>query len=159
MAGRRKEELGTGSFLQISDGRSDRSHHSGTRWSSRSGHQEVTYSQWKGPDSGRVLPSEPSFLGGTRILRAQCCGTEIASARGHFVPVYAWPISRGCHRSHLLLKLVRDRGRWMHWLYHAKERCGLRVFSSTQAASGIILAVGPGEMAGNLLLRSNVLGD
>ena len=40
-----------------------------------------------------------------------------------------WHITHRCHRRSFLLKFVRDRRRWRHWLFEARRRYGLSVLN------------------------------
>jgi hypothetical protein len=49
----------------------------------------------------------------------------MARANRHHIPGQVWHITHRCHKREFLLKLVKDRGRWLHWLFEAKKRYGL----------------------------------
>ena len=53
----------------------------------------------------------------------------MARAHRHFTPGQAWHLTHRCHKREFLLKFVRDRQRWMHWLYMARRRFGLAVLN------------------------------
>jgi hypothetical protein len=54
----------------------------------------------------------------------------MARAKRHFIPGYVWHITHRCHKREFLLKLPRDRRRWIEWLYQAKKRySGLSVLN------------------------------
>ena len=40
-----------------------------------------------------------------------------------------WHITHRCHQRSFLLKFVRDRRRWRHWLFEARRRYGLSVLN------------------------------
>jgi len=45
------------------------------------------------------------------------------------VPGHVWHITHRCHKKSFLLKFVRDRRRWRHWLFEARRRYGLSVLN------------------------------
>ncbi len=53
----------------------------------------------------------------------------MARAKRHFLPGHAWHITHRCHKKEFLLKLVKDRQRWLYWLFQAKKRYGLRILN------------------------------
>ncbi len=46
-------------------------------------------------------------------------------ANRHALPGLVWHITHRCHRREFLLKFVRDRNNYLHWLYQARKRYGL----------------------------------
>jgi hypothetical protein len=50
---------------------------------------------------------------------------RMARANRHHIPRRVLHITHRCHKREFLLKLVKDRGRWLHWLFEAKKRYGL----------------------------------
>jgi putative transposase len=48
-------------------------------------------------------------------------------ANRHFLPGFSWHITQRCHKREFLLKFLRDRKRWLYWLYQAKKRYGICV--------------------------------
>lgn len=46
-----------------------------------------------------------------------------------FCPGHVWHITHRCHQREFLLKFVRDRRRWRHWLFEARRRYGLSVLN------------------------------
>jgi REP element-mobilizing transposase RayT len=46
-----------------------------------------------------------------------------------------------CHKKEFLLKFVRDRRRWLDWLFEAKKRFGLSVLNYTVTSNHIHLLV------------------
>jgi len=46
-----------------------------------------------------------------------------------FCPGHIWHITHRCHQREFLLKFLRDRRRWRHWLFEAKQRYGLSVLN------------------------------
>ncbi len=46
-----------------------------------------------------------------------------------FCPGHVWHITHRCHQREFLLKFVRDRRRWRHWLFEARKRYGLSVLN------------------------------
>lgn len=62
-------------------------------------------------------------------------------ANCYFIPDYTWHITHRCHKQEFLLKFVRDRKKWISWLYEAKKRFGLIVFNFTVTSNHIHLLV------------------
>jgi putative transposase len=62
-------------------------------------------------------------------------------ARRHFIPGYVWHITHRCHKKEFLLKFVKDRHRWMHWLFEAKKRYGLVILNYMVTSNHIHLLV------------------
>jgi hypothetical protein len=48
----------------------------------------------------------------------------MARAKRHFLPGHVWHLTHRCHKKEFLLKLVKDRHRWLYWLFQAKKRYG-----------------------------------
>ena len=70
-------------------------------------------------------------------------------------PGYIWHITHRCHKQEFLLKFARDRRRWLHWLYQAKRRYGLKVLNYVVTSNHIHLLVqdtGKGEIPRSLQL-------
>lgn len=59
----------------------------------------------------------------------------------YFIPGYTWHITHRCHKQEFLLKFVRDRKKWISWLYEAKKRYGLMVLNYTVTSNHIHLLV------------------
>src|SRR5688500_11912835 len=62
-------------------------------------------------------------------------------ANRHFLPGYIWHITHRCHQRKFLLKFARDRRRYLHWLFQAKERFGLSVLNYTITCNHVHLLV------------------
>ena len=65
----------------------------------------------------------------------------MARAKRHFIPGYVWHVTHRCHNRDFLLKLVRDRDRWKHWLFEAKKRYDLHVLDYILTSNHIHLLV------------------
>jgi REP element-mobilizing transposase RayT len=50
-------------------------------------------------------------------------------ANRHYISGYICHIIHRCHKQEFLFKLVKDRQRWIHWLFEAKKRFGLRILN------------------------------
>ena len=48
-------------------------------------------------------------------------------ANRHFLPGHVWHITHRCHDKKFLLKFLRDRQRYLRWVFEAKKRFGLSV--------------------------------
>ncbi len=50
-------------------------------------------------------------------------------AHRHFLPGHIWHITHRCHKQEFLLKFVKYRQCWLHWLFEAKKRYDLCVLN------------------------------
>jgi putative transposase len=62
-------------------------------------------------------------------------------ANRHYLPGYVWHITHRCHKKEFLLKLARDRRRWLQWLFESRKRHGLSVLNYTVTSNHIHLLV------------------
>ena len=62
-------------------------------------------------------------------------------ANRHFLPGYVWHITHRCHHKQFLLKFVRDRRRYLHWVFEAKKRFGLSVLNYAVTCNHVHLLV------------------
>ncbi|ODS33041.1 MAG: hypothetical protein SCARUB_01803 [Candidatus Scalindua rubra] len=65
----------------------------------------------------------------------------MARANRHYIPNYVWHITHRCHKKEFLLKFSKDRKRWIHWLFEAKKRFGLRILNYAVTSNHIHLLV------------------
>ena len=65
----------------------------------------------------------------------------MARAKRHYIPEQIWHLTHRCHKREFLLKLVKDKQRWLHWLFEAKERYGLVILNFTVTSNHIHLLV------------------
>ena len=65
----------------------------------------------------------------------------MARAKRHYLHGYVWHITHRCHKKEFLLKLVKDRQRWLYWLFQAKKRYGLRILNYIVTSNHIHLLV------------------
>jgi len=65
----------------------------------------------------------------------------MARAKRHFLPGHVWHLTHRCHKKELLLKLVKDRKKWLHWLFEAKKRYGLRILNYMVTSNHVHLLV------------------
>jgi putative transposase len=65
----------------------------------------------------------------------------MARANRHYVPGYVWHITHRCHKKEFLLKFARDRRRYLHWLFEAKKRYGLRLLNYAVTSNHVHLLV------------------
>ena len=56
-------------------------------------------------------------------------------------PGYVWHITHRCHKEEFLLRFSKDRRRWLHWLFEAKKRYGLRVLNYVVTSNHIHLLI------------------
>lgn len=66
-----------------------------------------------------------------------------------------WHITHRCHQRSFLLKFVRDRRRWRHWLFEARRRYGLSVLDYIVTSNHVHLLCadqGNGEIPRSLQL-------
>ena len=69
----------------------------------------------------------------------------MARANRHHIPGQIWHITHRCHKQEFLLKFVRDRKRWLQWLFEAKKRFGLDILNYTVTSNHIHLLVVDGD--------------
>lgn len=62
-------------------------------------------------------------------------------ANRFFISGYIWHITHRCHKQEFLLKFMRDRKKWISWLFEAKKRFGLAVLNYTVTSNHIHLLV------------------
>ena len=62
-------------------------------------------------------------------------------ANRHFLPGQLWHITHRCHEKAFLLKFVRDRRRYLRWLFEAKKRFGLCVLNYVVTSNHVHLLV------------------
>ncbi|MCP4551663.1 MAG: transposase, partial [Bacteroidetes bacterium] len=65
----------------------------------------------------------------------------MARAKRHFIPGYVWHITHRCYKRDFLLKLVKDRKRWLNWIFQAKKKYGLHVLDYILTSNHIHLLV------------------
>ena len=76
-------------------------------------------------------------------------------ANRHHLPGYVWHITHRCHKKEFLFKFVKDRKRWLTWLFKAKKRFGLRILNYVVTSNHIHLLVldnGDGEISKSIQL-------
>lgn len=62
-------------------------------------------------------------------------------ANRHHLPGYVWHITHRCHKKEFLFKFVKDRKRWLNWLFKTKKRFGLRILNYVVTSNHIHLLV------------------
>lgn len=62
-------------------------------------------------------------------------------ANRYFLPGHLWHITHRCHKKEFLLKFVKDRQRWLYWLFEARKRYGLCVLNYVVTSNHIHLLV------------------
>jgi putative transposase len=65
----------------------------------------------------------------------------MARAKRHYIPGQVWHITHRCHKREFLLNFIKDRQRWVHWLYVAKKRYGLVILDYAVTSNHIHLLV------------------
>ena len=65
----------------------------------------------------------------------------MARAKRHYIPEQIWHLTHRCHKREFLLKLVKDKRRWLQWLFEAKERYGLVILNFTVTSNHIHLLI------------------
>jgi len=66
-------------------------------------------------------------------------------ANRHYIPGYVWHITHRCHKREFLLKFVRDRRRWLQWLFEGKKRSRTRILNYAVTSNHIHLRVKDGK--------------
>ena len=65
----------------------------------------------------------------------------MARANRHHTLGQVWHITHRCHKKEFLLKFVRDRRRWLQWLFETKKRYGLDILNYVVTSNHIHLLV------------------
>ena len=65
----------------------------------------------------------------------------MARAKRHYIPEQIWHLTHRCHKREFLLKLVKDKRRWLQWLFEAKQRYGIVILNFTVTSNHIHLLV------------------
>jgi REP element-mobilizing transposase RayT len=74
----------------------------------------------------------------------------MARANRQHLPGCVWHITHRCHKREFLLKFDKDKKRWIHWLFEAKNRFGLMILDFTVTSNHIHLkAIGRIELVNN----------
>ncbi len=76
-------------------------------------------------------------------------------ANRYFLPGHVWHITHRCHQKAFLLKIARDRRRYLDWVFEAKKRFGLSVLNYMVMSNHIHLLVkdtGPNVTAQSMQL-------
>ena len=76
-------------------------------------------------------------------------------ANRHFLPGHVWHITHRCHQKKFLLKFVRDRRRYLHWIFEAKKRFGLsraQLYDHLEPRSSFDQRHGPNVIADSMQL-------
>jgi REP element-mobilizing transposase RayT len=66
---------------------------------------------------------------------------QMARAKRHFLPGHVWHLTHRCHKKDFLLKFVKDRQRWLYWLFQAKNRYGLQILNYMVTSNHVHLLV------------------
>ena len=70
----------------------------------------------------------------------------MARANRHFIPGQVWHITHRCHKREFLLKFVKDRKRWLKWLFEAKKRYGVSILNYAVTSNHVhLLAQSDGD--------------
>ena len=72
----------------------------------------------------------------------------MARAKRHYIPGQVWHITHRCHQREFLLKFAKDRKRWLHWLFKAKNRYGLVILNYAITSNHIHLLVSDDKKRG-----------
>ena len=69
----------------------------------------------------------------------------MARANRHYLPGCVWHITHRCHKKEFLLRFVRDRQRWLQWLFEGKKRFGTCILNYAVTSNHIHLLVRDGR--------------
>ena len=69
----------------------------------------------------------------------------MARAKRHYIPEQIWHITHRCHKKEFLFKFIKDRRRWIQWLFEAKRRYGLVILNYAVTSNHIHLLVQDGK--------------
>ncbi|MBN1601455.1 MAG: transposase [Chitinispirillaceae bacterium] len=62
-------------------------------------------------------------------------------ANRYFLPGYTYHLTHRCHNREFLLKFELEKKRWIHWLFEAKKRFGLKILNYCVTSNHIHLLV------------------
>ncbi len=62
-------------------------------------------------------------------------------ANRYFIPGLIWHVTHRCHKKEFLLKFAQDRQRYIHWLYQARKRFGVKILNYTLTSNHVHLLV------------------
>ena len=62
-------------------------------------------------------------------------------ANRHYIPGCVWHITHRCHKQEFLLRFSKDRDRYLHWLFEAKKRFGLKILNYIVTSNHVHLLV------------------
>lgn len=79
-------------------------------------------------------------------------------ANRHRLPGHVWYITHRCHRQQFLSKFARDRRRWRHWLFEARQRFWLCVLDFIVTSNHIHLGKRWGVKGDILLFQRSPTG-
>ena len=65
----------------------------------------------------------------------------MARAKRHYLPGQVWHLTHRCHKRESLLKFVKDKRRYLQWLFEAKRRYGMSILNYTVTSNHIHLVV------------------
>jgi len=65
----------------------------------------------------------------------------MARAKRHYIQEQIWHLTHRCHKRESLLKLAKDRRKWLQWPFEAKRQYGLVVLNYTATSNHIHLFV------------------
>ena len=65
----------------------------------------------------------------------------MARAKRHYIPGQIWHLTHRCHKRDFLLGLIKDRRRFVQWLFEAKRRYGLTILNYTVTSNHIHLLI------------------
>jgi len=69
----------------------------------------------------------------------------MARANRHYIPGQVWHITHRCHKREFLFKFIRDRRRWLQWLFEGKKRFETCILNYTVTSNHIHLLVRDGQ--------------
>jgi len=58
-----------------------------------------------------------------------------------FIPGIVWHVTHRCHNRDYLLKFIKDKKRWLHWLFKTKKKYGLKILNYAVTSNHIHLLV------------------
>jgi REP element-mobilizing transposase RayT len=69
----------------------------------------------------------------------------MARANRHYIPGCVWHITHRCHKREFLLRFVRDRRCWLHWLFEGEKCFGTCILNYVVTPNHIHLLVRDGQ--------------
>jgi putative transposase len=81
----------------------------------------------------------------------------MARANRHYMSNLIWHITQRCHNQDFLFKFVRDRKRWLYWLFQAKKRFKIHILNYMVTSNHIHLLIHDNLQASSIANSMNLI--